>query len=221
MKRGLQCIVLVLGLCLFASCKDDDYVYPSVQLEFLTAETGSDGYIRSVITDEGKLLPIEKDHTRSRFTANSSVRIVANYELLSEEGQDEIRIYTLLKPVSADPQTVKEFPGGVVKDDPANVQSIWMGRDYLNMVLAVQAQSGKHIFGFVEESVVKPGGDGRPMVTLSLYHDAGGDVEAYTQRGYLSIPLKNRYPQGAHIEFKVNTYDGGKNYRFDYKPTDN
>lgn len=220
MKRGLKCIVLMLGLFLFASCKDDGYVYPSVQLEFLTAETGNDGYIRSVVTDEGKRLPIEKDHTRSQFTANSAVRIVANYELMSEKGQDEARIYTLLKPVSADPQPANEFPEGVVKTDAAKVQSIWMGRDYLNMVLAVQAQSGKHIFGFVEESV-EPGNDGRPAVTLSLYHNAGGDVEAYTQRGYLSVPLKNRYPQGAHIKFKVNTYDGGKTYRFDYKPTDN
>lgn len=220
MKRGLKCIVIMFGLSVFASCKDDGYVYPSVQLEFLTAETGNDGYIQSVVTDEGKRLPIEKDHTRSQFLANSAVRIIANYELLSEQGQDEARIYTLLKPVSVDPQPANEFPDGAVKMDAAKVQSIWMGRDYLNMVLAVQAQSGKHIFGFVEESV-DTGNDRCPVVTVLLYHNAGGDVEAYAQRGYLSVPLKNRYPQGAHIKFKVNTYDGEKLYCFDYKPTDN
>lgn len=205
------------------SCSDDDgYVYPSVQLEFLTAETGSDGHIQSVVTDEGMRLPIEKDHTRSLFDANSVVRIVANYELMAEEeGQKEVRIYTLLKAVTAHPQPADKFPGGVVKTDPTDVQSIWMGHDYLNVIAAVQAQSGTHTFGFVEESLEPAGHDGRPVVTLLLYHNAGGDVEAYMKRGYLSVSLKNRYPQGAHLTFKVNTYGGLKSFRFNYNPIDN
>ena len=220
MRRALLCVVLMLGSFLFFSCEDDGYVYPSVQLEFLTAQTGGDGRIQSVVTDEGVQLPLEKDHTRSQFNANSAVRIVANYELLPGEGtQKEVRIYTLLKAVAADPQPADKFTGGV-KTDPTDVQSIWMGCDYLNLVAAVQAQSGTHRFGFIEESV-EIGADGLPIVRLLLYHDAGGDVEAYTKRGYLSVSLKNKYPQGAHLTFRVNTYDTLKTYHFDYKPSDN
>lgn len=220
MRRGLLCLMLVLGSFLFFACEDDGYVYPSVQLEFLTAQTGSDGRIKSVVTDEGVRLPIEKDHTRSQFDANSAVRIVANYELLVEEGdQKEVRIYTLLKVVTAEPQPADKFTGGV-KTDPTDIQSIWMGCDYLNLVAAVQAQSVTHRFGFVEESF-EIGADGLPNVGLLLYHDAGGDVEAYTKRGYLSVSLKNRYPQGAHLTFRVNTYGAPKIYHFDYKPSDN
>lgn len=220
MRKGLLGMVLTLGSFLLFGCEDDGYVYPSVQLEFLTAQTGSDGHIQSVVTDEGVQLPIEKDHTRSQFETNSAVRIVANYELLVEEGgRKEVRIYTLLKAVVAEPQSADRFAGGV-KTDPTDVQSIWMGCDYLNLVAAVQAQSGTHRFGFVEESF-KVGVDGLPMVELLLYHDAGGDVEAYTKRGYLSVPLKNKYPQGAHLTFRVNTYGTPKIYHFDYKPSDN
>lgn len=220
MRKGILRFVLMLGAFLLFSCEDDSYVYPSVQLEFLTVQTGSDGRIESVITDDGVQLPIEKDHTRSQFEANSAVRIVANYELLTEEdARKEVRIYTLLKAVAADPQPADKFAGGV-KTDPTDVQSIWMGCDYLNLVAAVQAQSGTHRFGFVEESVGLAA-DGLPVVKLLLYHDADGDVEAYTKRGYLSVPLKNKYPLGAHLTFRVNTYDAMKTFHFDYKPSEN
>lgn len=204
---------------LFSSCDDDNgYVYPSVKLEFLTAETGDDGRIRSVVTDEGVRLPIEKDHTRSELDANASVRIVSNYETLaSADNKPEVRIYVLMQVVAVDPKPRDAFENGV-KEDPVDVTSIWLGHDYINMVLGIRWQRAKHSFHFVEESVTE-GEDGRPEVILSLYHDNGGDMEAYSQKAYLSVPLKNRYSDGAHIEFRFNTYNKGvKCYKFDYIP---
>lgn len=211
--------VLVALPFLLSSCDENDgYVYPSVKLEFLTAETGDDGRIRSVVTDEGIRFPIEKDHTRSQLDPNESVRIMSNYEVLtSGDNEPEVRIYGLMQVVSVDPKPRAEFENGV-RTDPVDVTSVWLGQDYINMVLGIRWQNAKHQFHFIEESVTG-GVDGRPDVTLSLYHDDGGDMQAYSQKAYLSVPLKNTYPHGAHIKFMFNTYNKGvKCYEFDYIP---
>ena len=43
--------LLPLLACLLTGCGDDDYHYPSVKREFLTAFWGADGYLQSVVTD--------------------------------------------------------------------------------------------------------------------------------------------------------------------------
>ncbi len=55
MKKYCDWWLLPLLACLLAGCGDDDYHYPSVKLEFLTAFSGADGYLRSVVTDERNL----------------------------------------------------------------------------------------------------------------------------------------------------------------------
>lgn len=56
-----------------------------------------------------------------------------------------------------------------------------------------------------------------------LYHDNGGDMEAYTKRAYVSVPL-GRYAasaaEPAMIYFSLHTYDGKvKTYQFEYVPS--
>ena len=73
-----------------------------------------------------------------------------------------------------------------MKTDPVNIQSIWRSGDYLNMILLVKAQNKKHSFHFIEAQ----GANQTSCLRLTLYHDKGEDVEAYTQKAYLSVPLK-------------------------------
>ena len=54
MKKYCDWWLLPLLACLLTGCGDDDYHYPSVKLEFLTAFSGADGYLQSVVTDEGE-----------------------------------------------------------------------------------------------------------------------------------------------------------------------
>ena len=104
------------------------------------------------------------------------------------------------------------FEGGL-KYDPVNVTSIWMGRNYLNMILNVKIDinSGKqHVFGMVEESVESEGDE--KVVTLSLFHNANGDEEIYNRRAYVSVPLtkyvdEENPHQTIRIKFKYHTTD--------------
>ncbi len=79
MKKYCDWWLLPLLACLLAGCGDDDYHYPSVKLEFLTAFSGADGYLRSVVTDEGETLPVVEDKTKTNIEANALVRVISNY----------------------------------------------------------------------------------------------------------------------------------------------
>ena len=148
MKKHCCSLLVVLLSCLLASCGDDDYRYPSVKQDFLTAFSGTDGRLESVLTDEGERLRIVEGASGLRVSADTAVRIVANYETLAIGDGDVAgaKLYALLQTVSPVPLVAAEFEEGV-KTEPSEIQSIWRGYDYLNIIVKVK-QQGKHLFHF-------------------------------------------------------------------------
>ena len=114
-----------------------------------------------------------------------------------------------------------KFADGV-KTDPVDVLSIWLGRNYLNLMLEVKAQHARHQFHFVENRVTVDTEARRSSVELTLYHDDGGDTQAYTQRAYCSVPLAGYAVEGVDVvelDFHVHTYSGEvSTYHFEYIP---
>lgn len=218
MKKYCCGLLVVVLLCLFVSCGDDDYHYPSVKQDFLTAFSGSDGRLESVLTDEGETFQIVEDASGLRVNADTAIRIVANYETLVTDN-DVIggKLYALLQTVSPIPLAAAEFEGGV-KTEPSEIQSIWLGYGYLNIVLKVK-QQGKHLFHFVEDEVVVDRDNGRVTVQLTLYHDISSIVQDYSKRAYLSVPLKQYMADGIKdmsVYFRIYTYsDRFKTYILD------
>lgn len=207
--------------CLLAACGEDEYHYPPVKLEFLTAHAGADGNLHSILTDEGKTYTVVEDATNSNVEANSSVRMVSNYgPMVASDGTSGVKLYAAMRTVSPVPQLAEEFEEGV-RTDPADVLSIWMGIDYLNIIVNVKAQGGKHTFHFIEDKVAADAETGHKDVHLTLYHDAAGDT-GYTQRAYLSVPLRQYAAEGTEkvtVHFSLHTYSGEiKTYDFDYMP---
>ena len=88
MKGGKLHVIWLWGLLfLMTACGDDDYYYPSVKLEFVTVKAGDDGRIQALIPDKGEALPVAEDRTGSVIAANTSKRVMSNYEVLSD-GRD-------------------------------------------------------------------------------------------------------------------------------------
>lgn len=203
--------VCLLGLLfLMTACGNEDYYYPSVKLEFVTIFGREDGSIQSLLPDKGELLTVSKDRTGSSINPNTKRRVLSNYEVINDGTVEIFSLQSLLTPEPT-PAADPVFEGGL-KHDPVSMVSIWLGRDYLNMILSlkVDINSGlQHTFNIVEESVDMEGDE--KTVTLSLYHDANGDKENYNRRAYVSVPL-SRYvdkenPGGTiRIKFKYHTY---------------
>ena len=198
-----KCLFLLM-LVLLAACGEDEYHYPSVKLEYLTGYSDSNAALQSIRTDEGEQLPVWRDGTGLSLTPDSLIRMVTNYEVTKEGAT----LYAAVAAVAPVPLAEDKFTDGV-KTDAADVLSIWMGWDYLNIVLNIKRQDGTHLFHFIEDNVEE--GAGRTDVYLRLYHDAGGDVPAYTSRAYLSVPLRQyARPDGGptNIHFSLQTYAG-------------
>lgn len=195
-------------LFLFSCDKDSDYHYPSVKLEFVTIESGDDGTLQSLLPDKGDRLTITNDYTNSSITPNSSKRVLSNYEII--EGTSNANIYSLQAVIVLEPQQKSEDneTEETLAKDPVRVTSIWMGRDYLNMILNVKIKGGKpHSFEvYAEEESTNEKGE--KTVVLSLYHNANGDEEYYNRNAYISIPLislAEENDQNIRIKFKYYT----------------
>ena len=186
MKIGKLYMIWLWGLLLLmAACGDDDYYYPSVKMEFVTIEAGDDGRIRTLIPDKGDILSVSQDLTGSTISPNTSRRVMSNYETM-EEGA---KIYSLQSLLTPTPKP-KDDPAFKDKEgkDPVEVVSIWLGRDYLNMILNLKVSTGKgHTFGIIED---KSELETTRSVDMLLYHDADSDEEYYNRRAYISVPLK-------------------------------
>ena len=162
---------------------------------------------------DGEEYAVLVDDSHSRIRPDSLVRIVSNYEWVHEEGGEGVHLYAVSAAVAPIPLPVDKFPEGV-KTDPVDVLSVWMGRNYLNLMLTVKA----HVEDRVDVDIEAH----RSSVELTLYHDDGGDTPAYSQRAYCSIPLLQYADEGVdtvEVSLHVHTYSGEvKTYTFEYRP---
>jgi hypothetical protein len=197
-----------LALALLTACNNGDgYRYPPVKLEFVTARANADG-VSEILTDKGETFAVLNDGSGISSHVDTTLRIVTNYEAMTAaDGRQGVSLYSSIKAVSPLPLPPTEFTGGIHMA-PAHLTSIHMGRDYLNILLDIKAQNKPHTFAFVEERVETTAE--RRTVHLSLYHDNGGDVQAYSKRVYLSVPLAHYAAAGLPltVTFSLLDYDG-------------
>ena len=190
MRTGLKSLLIlslvIISLCL-SGCKDDTYVYPSVKLEFMSATTDGNGKITQFLSDDNRIVTVIADRTNTTLKADTVIRIISNYE---EKGNNEAEIYALAQVLAPEPvpATDAAFEDGI-KTDPLSLLSISKGNEFLNLVLSIKMQSGRHSIHVVEESVEINDG-GQTEVRLLLYHNANEDPTSFSRRAYASIPLK-------------------------------
>ncbi len=214
--------LLPLLLLLATACGDDDYHYPDARLEYLTAYSGADGRLTTVLADDGTQYDVLNSVYAPNEAADTTLRIVANYTRETDvEGRMSALLYAAQTAISPVPLPADRFEDGV-KADPASVLSIWMGLDYLNLVLEIKTADGGHAFHFVEDEVSWDDATARREVALSLYHDAGDDPQYYTRWVYLSVPLRQYAADDARtvsLRFSLNNYeDEEETYTFEYVP---
>lgn len=226
MKKVIHCLrkllLLPAALLLWTACGEDDYHYPPISMEFLTAHSDADGTLETVLADDGTSYPVLNVVRAPNQAADSTLRIVANFTREAMEGDKTgALLYSASTTVSPFPRPATAFENGV-KTDPASVLSIWMGLNYLNIVLEIKGTDASHAFHFVEENVTNDATGTHRDVALSLYHDANDDPPYYTRRAYLSVPLRSYATDGVQsvtLRFSLKNYEGEtETYTFDYLP---
>ncbi len=128
MKKYCCGLLAVVWSWLLVSCGDDDYYYPSVKQDFLTAFYGADGQLEAVQTDDGEKLRVVEDMSGSRADADASVRIIANYEtVLSDNEVAGVKLYALSQTISPVPLPADKFEEGI-KTEPRRCRASGGGR---------------------------------------------------------------------------------------------
>lgn len=182
--------LLISLLCLtagFASCtsEDEGYTYPPLLSEFADVCTDEAGLFTHLLTDGGERLSIvnSAEIKADSVTPDTIYRTISRYERV----EDGIKLYSM-QAIPASPAVKAEAFADGVKADPVEMQSLWRGGSYLNMILLVKSQNKRHSFRFVQDSLTTSP-TGTRILRLRLSHDAGDDLQAYTQKAYLSLPL--------------------------------
>lgn len=215
MKLKKFAAVLLLFALIMYSCGDDDYVYPNLVTEMIDVQTDSNGAARYLITDGGTTWSIHSDSRVDGLVADTIYRTVTKYALVTDTdtSEQEAKLYSITLIVS--PIPVPESTFQEIKTDAVDIQSIWRGGNYLNMVLEVMIKDQTHTYHFIENKLESKD-DGTHTLYLTLYHNRNNDIEGYTSTVYLSVPLwayADTLNEGDSIVFSLNTYEEGETSR--------
>lgn len=192
------------------ACGEEEYVFPDLVTEMVCLKTDSNGVGTEFITDEGTVWHLQEGNRPNKLTADSTYRMVSRYVPLNET---DAQVYSFAKTISSLPKPESEYE--VIHTDPVSIQSIWRSGDYLNMVLPISVKNQEHELAFIENGI-SLNDDGTQTLTLTLFHDRKSDIEGFTQKFYLSIPLwhyQERLNKGDQIVLNLNTYKEGMTSR--------
>jgi len=199
-----------VGAGLLHSCATDAYdkgegEYSLMQGEMAEVHVGSDVRVDYFITDDDTKFTVSPTYASSWMKTPDSTYRAVTYFIKKSDGDAEVKGLTrvgVIKP--------KKQKG--LKTDPVRFESAWMskGGEYLNisiyLLLGTTAdEKAIHTLG-CHLDTLKSNPDKTKTMQLTLLHDQGGVPEYYSQRYYLSVPLKGATTDSVSIA--INTYDG-------------
>ena len=199
----MKSILLVLWVALLllpaAGCEKEPKRLDDYFVDFATVKKEGAGY--RFLLDNGRLLiPKETD-----YTGNEGQRVILNY--VPRQG-DTVKINYITDIFTGVVQS-DGFPERYVKD-PVKIQSIWVGGDYLNMIIEVEYHSKPHKVALFRDL-------SSPTVDLWFSHSRENDPPGYPQMMYASFLLSSlRTQNGVSTPFRVfiRTRDGLRDMQF-------
>ena len=189
----LTILLFVTAAVVLCSCSDDDSWAPAYVTDFADIRTDGSGTAVSMTLDDGTIYGWSEAGTNGEL--NIKYQISDSKGLKPDTVYRAICLYTLQEKAA----TLHSFslafapePQSDVDDmkmASCTIQSIWRGGAYINARMLVQGKDQSHIVAFIDKGIEEKE-DGYKQLTLYLYHDQNGDVEAFTRTVYLSCPLR-------------------------------
>ena len=208
LMRPILCYTLTVLFMLW-SCTTDSYdkgngKYSLLQAELANIHVGADLRIDYLTTDDDQRLQVANPLAVGWMkTPDTTYRAVAYFNR-KEEGAEIIGINRVGVAVPKKIDTLKT--------DPVRFESLWMGHNgqYLNASIylltgTADDENAIQRLGCCKDTLIA-NADGSATQRLTLYHDQGGVPEYYSQRTYLSIPMKGI--KADSVSIAVNTYTG-------------
>ena len=213
--RFIRYFFILFTATILTACGEEEYVYPNLITEMSCLKTDAKGFGTQIITDNGTIWHLLEGNQPDSLTADTLYRVVSRYEPLtmSNAPKAEAKAYSFYSVIAPLPKPESEYES--IHRDPVNIQSIWRSGEYLNMVLEIMVKDQEHELSFIENGF-SPNANGTQTLTLTLFHDRKNDVEGFTKKYYLSVPLwhyQGKLNKGDSIVFEVYTYKEGMTSR--------
>jgi len=209
MKRIASLLVLsVILLPALISCDDETEPIETMFSGFMTGQTDSEGYIKTLTDDYGTRYTVTEKS--EKLDPNSKYRLVASVAL---DENLTARILQMAPAISFQAPEDSILPDSMRVKDPVEIHSLYIGGGFLNIYMGIKvAQEGTSHRLFYSH-LNTPG-----KVMFTIYHNAYGDEPVYTKHAYISIPLSGYgLAQNDTVFLNANGYKENYNYQLIYK----
>lgn len=176
-------------------------------IEFATLLKEGNAY-RFQLDNGRQLIPINPE----KASGDTGLRVLLNYVPLQA---DSIKI-NYAEPIFTSLIDTGGYPDNY-RDDPVKVQSVWVGGDYLNLIVEIDYHSTSHTMSLLQDREA----DG---IDLYISHSRNNDLPGSPHVMYASFLLTSLNGEGDQnglIPFRllINTYQGQREYFLQYRPT--
>lgn len=205
--QSLRLLCFILVILSFVQCdKDDDFVYPNVLTDFMDIYTNENKLVDRIQADGSQLLFLNNILQGENLQSDTLYRAVGMYSLPDESGHTSVYNVSLI--YAGKPHKRENITA--IKTDPLNIESVYRGGNYLNIVALPMMQNNVHSYAFVEDSI-RFDRLGKKKLFLKLAHNQNGDRESFPRRVYLSIPLgEYDMNEGDTVILRANIYNKGE-----------
>lgn len=190
--RPTAAFMLIAGVLLLLSCKNDSYEsgdsrYSYLRADFCMMHMSDKGVIDYLIVDGGDTVRIATPVKLNwASTADSVYRALVYYDATTRQ------MFSATSVLVAQP--VSKQKAATLSTDAITVESTWEGGGYFNVAFNVKTgqtdekQKPQQI-ALVVDTIIKHDNGVPDDIYLLLTHNQNGQPEYYTVRGYLSTPL--------------------------------
>lgn len=199
MKRTTLLLALTAILMTsFISCIEQQEKIETMVSGFMTGQTDSEGYIKTLKDDFGKKYTVSEKS--EKLEPDSRYRLVASVAL------DEDLNARILQMAPAISYRAYEDSVNADFNDPVEIFSRYIGGGYLNIYLGVKVSKEDAAHDVFYSHINTPG-----KLKFTLSHNAYGDKPVYTKYAYISIPL-----YGYGLAKNDTVFLSAKGYEEDY-----
>lgn len=179
-------------LAFFASCGDEEQVYPDIVTEFVDMKADGTGVARSILLDNGTRYGIT--NRIGDLKPKATYRVVCGF----------VSCDTLATIYQLEGVHLLHDSTEVATTDPIGVLSVWHAGRFVNMHLTPKTQGGDQYWGFTVDSITEH------HAHVSLHHSQLADPTSYTKDVYASLPVDSiqGYSQGDTVSLTINTFKG-------------
>ena len=204
MRGHTATLLIFLLILLLSACDKDPERMDNYLVEFATVVKESSNYRFRL--DNGRLLIPEEV---KNYSGEEGQRVILNYVPL--EG-DAIKINFVSNIFTGSVQQ-DGFPEHY-SDDPLKIQSVWVGGDYLNLIMETEYHNVPHSVALLRDP-------SSTSIDLYFSHSTNDDPPGYPKMMYASFLLSDLRKQtgGLPVPFRlfINTYTGMRIFELELK----